>query len=63
MDGRRGPTGESAWAHVESKVSSGPSGAQTIHPNTVKGKRAEEFTGRLAGVQTSLAVSMAPNLL
>lgn len=53
MDGHHGQTGESAWGRVVFKVSSGRSAAQTIQPNVVKGKRAEEFTGRLAGIQSS----------
>lgn len=52
MDGHHGQTGESAWGRVVFKVSSGRSAAQTIQPSVVKGKHAEEFTGRLAGMQS-----------
>lgn len=52
MDGHRGQTGESAWGRVVFKASSGRSAAQTIQPSMVKGKHAEEFTGRLAGIQS-----------
>lgn len=52
MDGHHGQTGESAWGRVVFKVSSGRSAAQTIQASVVKGKHAEEFIGRLAGMQS-----------
>lgn len=46
------------------KVSSGHSEAQTIQPKMVKGKHAEEFTGRLAGTHSlfQIMLSMGQNV-